>query len=242
MKFTTSNHRHTHTSCCKVGLYFRGFLFCIMNDIARRLSLLVTRSSSESALNDSALETPTSSSLPDPASDPEPLTITTPTSTTPTSPTGRKSKHPHHDSLIMFDVDQALPVSPRKVDPSFMFGDLQPDTPASAALKAVSELKPSRLDKYKLGGTKLNTLARKRPRMKNLTRDVKAARRKRRSHIKGKKIDGKHEQYALSMGMMLGIRVSVGNTEQGSKVGDQNKHKMELADFMQVCAVFVIQK
>lgn len=57
----------------------------------------------------------------------------------------------------------------------------------------------------------------------------------RRSHIKGKKIDGRHEQYTLSIGMMLGIRCCVGKSEQlqGSILGTEN-FKLNFTDFMQV--------
>jgi len=133
------------------------------------------------------------------------------------------------NSLATFDNDLKVPVSPRKVDPSTFFSDLNPDTPASEAIKAVSEIKPSRLSKF----VRVPQKVRKRPRIKNLTRDVKMNRRRRRSHIKGKKIDGKHEQYALSMGMMLGIRVCVGNLDQGHKI-KEGKLRMELRDFMEV--------
>ena len=54
-----------------------------------------------------------------------------------------------------------------------------------------------------------------------------------RSHIKGKKIDGKHEQYTLSLGMMLGIRCSVGKSEQLTS-GNAETIKLAFTDFMQV--------
>ncbi|GMH82344.1 hypothetical protein TL16_g09226, partial [Triparma laevis f. inornata] len=66
-------------------------------------------------------------------------------------------------------------------------------------------------------------------------KDMKKSRRRRRSHIKGKKIDGRHEQYTLSLGMMLGIRCCVGKSEQlqGSILGTDN-FKLNFTDFMQV--------
>ena len=41
---------------------------------------------------------------------------------------------------------------------------------------------------------------------KAITKNMKRPERKDREHIKGKVIDGKHEQYVLTLGMMMGIR------------------------------------
>ena len=112
-------------------------------------------------------------------------------------------------SFSNFDLDQTTPVSPSRIDPNTMFDELKPQTPASQALRANKELKVTRVNKL------TNKIIKKRPKLKNLTKDVKRSRR-RRSQIKGKKIDGRHEQYALSIGMMLGIRVCVGKSEQVS--------------------------
>ena len=120
---------------------------------------------------------------------------------------------PRKSSFSNFDLDQTTPVSPSKIDPSTMFDDLKPQTPAGRALRANKELRVSRVDKL------TNKIIKKRPKLKNLTKDVKKSRRRRRSQIKGKKIDGRHEQYALSIGMMLGIRVCVGKSEQVKKCG-----------------------
>ena len=43
-------------------------------------------------------------------------------------------------------------------------------------------------------------------RLKAITKNLKRPERKDREHIKGKVIDGKHEQYVLTLGMMMGIR------------------------------------
>lgn len=115
---------------------------------------------------------------------------------------------PRKSSFSNFDLDQTTPVSPSKIDPNTMFDDLKPQTPAGQALRANKELKVTRVDKL------TNKIIKKRPKLKNLTKDVKKSRRRRRSQIKGKKIDGRHEQYALSIGMMLGIRVCVSKSEQ----------------------------
>jgi len=89
-----------------------------------------------------------------------------------------------------------------------MFDELDPNTPAGHAVLANQNFKPSSYDKVMRKGMK------KRLKLKNFTKNVKKSRRRRRSHIKGKKIDGRHEQYALSIGMMLGIRCCVGRVEQ----------------------------
>jgi len=49
----------------------------------------------------------------------------------------------------------------------------------------------------------------KRPKKKHLLGSHKKPKRKERANIKGKVIDGQHEQYILTMGMMMGIRVSL---------------------------------
>lgn len=100
-----------------------------------------------------------------------------------------------------FDRDQHEPVDPTLIDPDAMFCSLQSHTPAAEALEANAKVDTSSVSAARI---------KKRPKLKNLTRDVKREQRRRRAHIKGKVIDGKHEQYALSIGMMLGIRVAVG--------------------------------
>ena len=133
-------------------------------------------------------------------------------------------------SLSQFDSDQLVPVAPSSVDPNSMFDELGLNTPAAEALKANSELpNPSKLDELLYGS---KGILKKKPKLKNLTKDVKKKSRRRQSHIKGKRIDGKHEQYALSIGMMLGIRVCVGKTEQ--LLPGQAPPPLTFQDFMQV--------
>ena len=67
------------------------------------------------------------------------------------------------------------------------------------ALKANDAVQPSQMGKL-LAHVPTPNLK------KVMTRNVKAARRKERENIKGKVIDGKHEQYVLTLGMMMGIR------------------------------------
>ena len=143
------------------------------------------------------------------------------------------TKPPDHDevenrksSFSHFDLDQRTPVPVSSISPRNMFDELKTDTPAGQALKEVRDLKIGRMEKVS------NKIIKKRPKLKNLTKDVKKSRRRRRSHIKGKKIDGKHEQYALSIGMMLGIRVCVGRVDQGDQ--KEKKKGLKLEDFMQV--------
>lgn len=100
-------------------------------------------------------------------------------------PNNRKS------SFSNFDLDQTTPVSPSRIDPHTMFDELNPQTPAGLALKANKDLKFTRGEKIR------NKIIKKRPKLKNFTKDMKKSRRRRRSHIKGKKIDGRHEQYTL---------------------------------------------
>ena len=67
------------------------------------------------------------------------------------------------------------------------------------ALKANDAVQPSQMGKL-LAHVPTPNLK------KVMTRNVKASRRKDRENIKGKVIDGKHEQYVLTLGMMMGIR------------------------------------
>ena len=82
-----------------------------------------------------------------------------------------------------------------------------PDTPLALALAANESVKITALQK--------TTKNLKRPHLKNLTRNIKLRGRKRKNRtskreVKGKVIQGGHEQYALSLGMMLGIRCCIG--------------------------------
>jgi 1-phosphatidylinositol-4-phosphate 5-kinase len=75
-------------------------------------------------------------------------------------------------------------------------------TPAFEALEANRQHKVTQIDKH----VKRHL---KRPKAKHVIGSHKKEARKTRPNIKGKVIDGQHEQYLLTMGMMLGIRVSV---------------------------------
>ena len=75
----------------------------------------------------------------------------------------------------------------------------------------------------------------KRPKMKNfkLSRTYKTLRdaaKKRSRNFKGKVIDGVHELYTLTAGMMLGMRCSIGNTSTSASGSDD----LVLTDFSYV--------
>eukprot|EP01038_Epipyxis_sp_PR26KG_P010808 gene10808-14509_t len=107
-------------------------------------------------------------------------------------------------------------------------------TPAAQALAANATIKVSKLER---GFHKLRTL--KRPKLKNLNikkqlnKRTKATRKKHFSkNFKGKVIDGVHELYTLTAGIMLGIRYTVGNSSHN------NEEKLTLLDFNQVENIF----
>lgn len=89
-------------------------------------------------------------------------------------------------------------------------------TPAFLALKANAEIKVSKVTK---GLRKINGL--KRPQIKNISRRFKSkekkATRRFARNFKGKVIDGLHELYTLTAGMMLGMRCAVGHTQLASR-------------------------
>lgn len=141
------------------------------------------------------------------------LTVSTSTPPVPSSASRQGSGDsvildPRKSSFSTFDKDLRNPVSPNRINPNTMFDELNPQTPAGQALKANKDIKYTRFDKFG------NKVMKKRVKVKNFTKDIKKSKRRRRSNIKGKKIDGKHEQYTLSLGMMLGIRCCVGKSEQ----------------------------
>ncbi|GMI29584.1 hypothetical protein TeGR_g3436, partial [Tetraparma gracilis] len=103
-------------------------------------------------------------------------------------PPGSPSGKARASSFSNFDVDQHTAVSPTDIDPTHMFDELDLNAPAGAAVLANQNFKESNLGKVS------NKLIKKRIKLKNFRKDVKRSRRRRRSHIKGKKIDGKHEQ------------------------------------------------
>lgn len=75
-------------------------------------------------------------------------------------------------------------------------------TPAAAALQANANLKVSKFDK---GLRRIKGI--KHPKIKKFKRKKEG--RKFSRNFKGKTIEGIHEQYTLTIGMMLGIRVAV---------------------------------
>ena len=87
-------------------------------------------------------------------------------------------------------------------------------TPAAAALAANAEIKMSKTDKlfHKFRGLK-------RPKMKalnivkQLKKHTKVKGRKKYKNFKGKVIDGEHELYVITAGIMLGIRCSLENAK-----------------------------
>jgi len=78
-------------------------------------------------------------------------------------------------------------------------------TPAYEALLANRQHPVTKTDKYVLRHVR-------RVKKKHIIGHHKKARRKERTNIKGKVIDGQHEQYIVTMGMMMGIRVSIDRT------------------------------
>lgn len=100
-------------------------------------------------------------------------------------------------------------------------------TPAAQALAANATIKVS-----KVGRLQHKFRGMKRPKMKslNLVRKVNKNRKKKKlysTNFKGKVIDGLHELYTLTAGMMLGIRYSVG-------MSLKNNSKIEAKDFSYV--------
>lgn len=75
-------------------------------------------------------------------------------------------------------------------------------TPAFNAIEANRQHQVTQLDKHVRRHMK-------RPKTKHIMGSRKKESRKDRANIKGKVIDGEHEQYLLTMGMMMGIRISV---------------------------------
>lgn len=87
-------------------------------------------------------------------------------------------------------------------------------TPAAAALAANAQLKVSKTDKFlsKLRGMK-------RPKLKslNLVKQLNKhtkARRKAHKNFKGKVIDGQHELYVITAGIVLGIKCSLNHAQE----------------------------
>lgn len=87
-----------------------------------------------------------------------------------------------------------------EVEMHFMHPDA--GTPAAIALEANAKLKVSKFDK---GMRKIRGI--KHPKLKKFKRKKEGMKFSR--NFKGKTIEGIHEQYTLTIGMMLGIRVAV---------------------------------
>lgn len=62
-------------------------------------------------------------------------------------------------------------------------------------------------------------------------RKKKDSKKKRKSYVKGKVIDGRHELYTLSIAMMLGVRTSIARTNTIISSTDR-KNSLTTQDFM----------
>ena len=101
----------------------------------------------------------------------------------------------------------------------FLFLPPAEGTPAAQALQANAELQINKMTKifHKFRGLK-------RPKMKNLNivKQLKKHTKYRgtkKKNFKGKVIDGLHELYSLTAGMMLGIRCTIGRSNYTDKEG-----------------------
>ena len=103
--------------------------------------------------------------------------------------------YPLHPVLLLLDMQQ-------QEQDEFVFARPRLGTPAAAALQANENLKVSKFDK---GYRRLKGI--KHPKIKGRKRSVEG--RKFSRNFKGNTIEGIHEQYTLTIGMMLGIRVAV---------------------------------
>jgi hypothetical protein len=109
------------------------------------------------------------------------------------------------DEMSGEEEGKATAESPKsKVEDEVAMQFLHPEagTPAAIALEANAKLKVSKFDK---GLRKIRGI--KHPKIKGFNR--KRNIRKFSRNFKGKTIEGIHEQYTLTIGMMLGIRVAV---------------------------------
>mmetsp|Transcript_26929 Transcript_26929/g.50305 ORF Transcript_26929/g.50305 Transcript_26929/m.50305 type:complete len:767 (+) Transcript_26929:20-2320(+) len=99
-------------------------------------------------------------------------------------------------------------------------------TPAAQALRANADIKVTRIEK---GFRRIKGI--KHPKAKNITKFMKRKKDKSRAfsrNFKGKVIDGVHELYTITAGMMLGLRVAVGRSNIASE------HDLLLGDFSYV--------
>lgn len=115
----------------------------------------------------------------------------------------------------------------------FVFIEPDEGSPAAEALRANATIKVSRVSK---GIKKLRNGICGAPKMKslNIVRQIKKIVKKRANHrfernFKGKVIDGVHELYTLTAGMMLGIRVVVGHAEP---IHSPMAMKLTVSDFV----------
>jgi hypothetical protein len=99
---------------------------------------------------------------------------------------------------------------------SFFFAEPAVGTPAYDALVANRAHPVTYADKHVLRHVK-------RVKKKHLLGSHKKEKHRDRVNIKGKMIDGQHEQYILTMGMMMGIRVSVARALAASQLPLQVK-------------------
>jgi len=95
------------------------------------------------------------------------------------------------------------------------------------ALEANHKVQPSRLGKVMAHVPTPNI-------KKTVTRNLKNPRRKGRENIKGKVIDGKHEQYVLTLGMMIGIRQTLMRQANGvSSATRECNAALRMQDFLE---------
>lgn len=104
-------------------------------------------------------------------------------------------------------------------------------TPAAAALAANAQLQITKADKF---WNKLRGL--KRPKLKslNLVKQLKKhtkATRKAHKNFKGKVIDGQHELYVITAGIMLGIKCSLIHLQEQQGEEDENYQMLTLDAF-----------
>ena len=107
---------------------------------------------------------------------------------------------------------------------SASFVEPLPGTPAFEALEANRHMHVSKFDKHVVRHVK-------RPKKKHVLGNVKKSSRKQRPNVKGKVIDGEHEQYLLTIGMMTGIRNSISSSK------DFSEDPLKVRDFNAVTKV-----
>jgi 1-phosphatidylinositol-4-phosphate 5-kinase len=131
-------------------------------------------------------------------------------------PSSNQTEHPSHSAGSTSNAGSVEKANPIPEEPAPVRSDdvvidaseiqfMAPveGTPAAEALAANAQLKVTKFDK---GLRKIRGI--KHPKLKAFKRKKEG--RKFSRNFKGKTIEGIHEQYTLTIGMMLGIRVSIG--------------------------------